>query len=85
MYTTLIEVIVHDSSNLGEKNGINKDKILSKIYIWLAKNKQNLDLFNYDKLLLPLTRFDSDIINSVNNLKSKKIFWDIEAQLFQEE
>jgi hypothetical protein len=82
MYTTLIEVIVHDSSNfiynkLGEKIGINKDRI----FMWLTKNKNKFNL------LLPLTRFDIDnlIDNLSDNFKSKKKFWDIEAQIYQEE
>jgi hypothetical protein len=89
MYTTLIEVIIHDSSNfiynkLGEKIGINKDRI----FMWLTKNKNKFNL------LLPLTRFDIDnlidnltdnLIKFDNNFKSKKKFWDIEAQIYQEE
>ena len=95
MQSSPIEVIVHVSSNLKE----NKETIFLNRIRNNYKLKNFLDLFVDKKILLPLTIFDIDnlpsfninnlpkidTINTENNLKSKKIFWDIEAQIYHEE
>ena len=105
-YDLLVEVIIHNSSNEGNKIEINKNKILSQISNCL-ENEKIIDwindiLFEAERLL-PLTNYDVKtnyddkkklylrLLETKLNLpfimSKKKLtkFWDIEAQLYNEE